>query len=152
MLKKLFFILIVVNVLQGCGYSPMYSSNNKVILDIEEINLNGDWELNNYIKSSLERYSSDSGAEKYKININTIYNKKSITKDSTGKTTNFLFEIEANINLVSTKINKSFIFKENFTMENFEDKLVEKNYETSNKKNIANLIVNKLILQVSRLE
>ena len=152
MLKKLFFILIVVNVLQGCGYSPMYSSNNRVILDIEEINLNGDWELNNYIKSSLERYSSDSGAEKYKININTIYNKKSITKDSTGKTTNFVFEIETSITLTSSKVNKNFVYKEKFTMENFEDKLVEKNYETSNKKNIANLIVNKLILQVSRLE
>ena len=108
MLKKLFFILIVLNILQGCGYSPMYSSNNKLIINIEEITLNGDWELNNYIKSSLERFS--------------------------------------------TKINKSFIFKEKFTMENFEDKLIEKNYERSNKQNIANLIVNKLISQLSRLE
>ena len=152
MLKKLFFILIVLNILQGCGYSPMYSSNNKIIINIEEISLNGDWELNNYIKSSLEKYSSESKTEKYKININTIYKKNSITKDSTGKTTDFLFEIEANINLVSTKINKSFIFKENFTMENFENELVEKNFESSNKKNIANLIVNKLTSQLSRLE
>ena len=152
MLKKLFFILIVLNILQGCGYSRMYSSNNKLIINIEEITLNGDWELNNYIKSSLERYSSESKTEKYKININTIYKKNSITKDSTGKTTNFLFEIEANINLISTKINKSFIFKEKFTMENFEDELIEKNYESSNKQNIANLIVNKLISQLSRLE
>ena len=152
MLKKLFFILIVLNILQGCGYSPMYSSNNKIIINIEEISLNGDWELNNYIKSSLERYSSESKTEKYKININTIYKKNSITKDSTGKTTDFLFEIEANINLVSTKINKSFIFKENFTMENFEDELVEKNFESSNKKNIANLIVNKLTSQLLRIE
>ena len=152
MLKKIFFILIILNILQGCGYSPMYSSNNKIIINIEEISLSGDWELNNYIKSSLQRYSSESKTEKYKININTIYKKNSITKDSTGKTTNFLFEIEANINLVSTKINKSFIFKENFTMENFEDELVEKNFESSNKKNIANLIVNKLTSQLSRLE
>jgi len=152
MLKKLFFILIVLNVLQGCGYSPMYSSNNKIFINIEEIILNGDLELNNYIKSSLKRYSSESESEKYKININTIYNKKSITKDSAGKTTNFLIEIETSMNLISTKINKNYVFKEKFTMENFEDKLVEKNYETSNKKNIANLIVNKLILQVSRLE
>ena len=152
MLKKLFFILIVLSILQGCGYSPMYSSNNKLIINIEEITLNGDWELNNYIKSSLERFSSKSKTEKYKININTIYNKNSITKDSTSKTTNFLFEIEANINLISTKINKNFIFKEKFTMENFEDELIEKNYESSNKQNIANLIVNKLISQLSRLE
>jgi len=37
-------------------------------------------------------------------------------------------------------------------MENFEDKLVEKNFESSNKKNIANLIVNKLTSQLLRIE
>ena len=64
MLKKLFFIWIVLNVLQGCGYSPMYSSNNKIFINIEEIILNGDLELNNYIKSSLKSYSSESESEK----------------------------------------------------------------------------------------
>ena len=152
MLKKIFFILIILNILQGCGYSPMYSTQNQININIEEISLSGDWELNNYIKSSLQRYSSESKTEKYKITINTNYNRSSITKDATGKTTNYLFEIETSINLISTKINKSFIYKDKFKMENFEDKLVEKNYETSNKKNIANLIVNKLILQLSRLE
>ena len=152
MLKKIFFILIILNILQGCGYSPMYSTQNQININIEEISLSGDWELNNYIKSSLQRYSSESKTEKYKITINTNYNRSSITKDATGKTINYLFEIETSINLISTKINKSFIYKDKFKMENFEDKLVEKNYETSNKKNIANLIVNKLILQLSRLE
>jgi len=152
MLKKIFFILIILNILQGCGYTPMYSNKNQININIEEISLSGDWELNNYIKSSLQRYSSESKTEKYKITINTNYNRSSITKDATGKTTNYLFEIETSINLISTKINKSFIYKDKFKMENFEDKLVEKNYETSNKKNIANLIVNKLILQLSRLE
>ena len=152
MLKKIFFILIILNILQGCGYSPMYSTKNQININIEEINLSGDWELNNYIKNNLERYSSESKTQKYKITINTNYNKSSITKDSTGKTTNYLFEIETDINLASTKINENFQYKEKFTMENFEDKLVEKNYETSNKKNIANLIVNKLILQLSLLK
>jgi hypothetical protein len=37
-------------------------------------------------------------------------------------------------------------------MDNFEDSLVEKNYESSNKNNIANLIVDKLIVQLANLE
>ena len=152
MLKKLFLILILLNVLQGCGYSPMYSANNKLMINIEEINSDGDWELNNYIKSSLRRYSSDNKTEKFKIKLDTIYNKSSIEKDSAGNTTKYLFEIEANININSTKINKNFLFKEKFTMDNFEDSLVEKNYESSNKNNIANLIVDKLIVQLANLE
>ena len=152
MLKKLFFILIVLNILQGCGYSPIYSSNNNTKINIEEISLNGDWELNNFIKNSLKRHSSESKTEKFKVYINTIYTKNSITKDSTGKTTNYLLTAEVNINIISTKINKKYMFKETFTMENFEDKLTEKNYESSNKQNISNLIVNKLMIQLSRLE
>jgi len=152
MLKKLFIILILLNVLQGCGYSPMYSVNNKLMINIEEINSDGDWELNNYIKSSLRRHSSDDKTEKFKIKLDTIYNKSSIEKDSAGNTTKYLFEIEVNVNINSTKINKNFLFKEKFTMDNFEDSLVEKNYESSNKKNIANLIVDKLIVQLANLE
>jgi len=152
MLKKLFIILILLNVLQGCGYSPMYSANNKLMINIEEINSDGDWELNNYIKSSLRRHSSDNKTEKFKIKLDTIYNKSSIEKDSAGNTTKYLFEIEANVNINSTKINKNFLFKEKFTMDNFEDSLVEKNYESSNKNNIANLIVDKLIVQLANLE
>ena len=152
MLKKLFIILILLNVLQGCGYSPMYSVNNKLMINIEEINSDGDWELNNYIKSSLRRHSSDNKTEKFKIKLDTIYNKSSIEKDSAGNTTKYLFEIEANVNINSTKINKNFLFKEKFTMDNFEDSLVEKNYESSNKNNIANLIVDKLIVQLANLE
>ena len=152
MLKKLFLILILLNVLQGCGYSPMYSVNNKLMINIEEINSDGDWELNNYIKSSLRRHSSDNKTEKFKIKLDTIYNKSSIEKDSAGNTTKYLYEIEANVNINSTKINKNFLFKEKFTMDNFEDSLVEKNYESSNKNNIANLIVDKLIVQLANLE
>jgi len=152
MLKKLFLILILLNVLQGCGYSPMYSVNNKLMINIEEINSDGDWELNNYIKSSLRRHSSDNKTEKFKIKLDTIYNKSSIEKDSAGNTTKYLFEIEANVNINSTKMNKNFLFKEKFTMDNFEDSLVEKNYESSNKNNIANLIVDKLIVQLANLE
>ena len=152
MLKKLFLILILLNVLQGCGYSPIYSANNKLMINIEEINSDGDWELNNYIKSSLRRHSSDDKTEKFKIKLDTIYNKSSIEKDSAGNTTKYLFEIEANVNINSTKINKNFLFKEKFTMDNFEDSLVEKNYESSNKNNIANLIVDKLIVQLANLE
>ena len=97
MLKKIFFILIILNILQGCGYTPMYLTKNQITMNIEEISLSGDWELNNYIKNSLQRYSSESKTEKYKITINTNYNRSSITKDATGKTTNYLFEIETSI-------------------------------------------------------
>lgn len=37
-------------------------------------------------------------------------------------------------------------------MENFTDQLTRENYEKSNKNNLANIIINKLVMQLSRLE
>lgn len=152
MLKKIFFILLIVNFLQGCGFEPMYSTGTMKKINIEKINLSGDWELNNFIKRSLMRYSSNTNSKKYEITINTNYTTSAISRDSSGVPTDYKFFIEAKINLISGDFNKEYLFKETFTMENFDDELTKKNYEKSNKSNIANLIISKFMTQFSRLE
>lgn len=152
MLKKILYLILVLNFLPSCGYTPMYSSGKLVKFSIDEIIINGDWELNNFIKNSLERYSSKEEAKKYKIIINTNYTENAISRDAAGKTTKYQFIIDADIELISEDFNKKYSFKESFTMENFNDELDKTNYEKSNKNNISNIIVNKLVLQISRLE
>jgi len=154
MFKKKFILLIILLFFNSCGYSPIYLKNNvnKIKFDIDEINLSGDWELNNFIENSLKRYSSKDSIKKYKFLIETSYLKDSITKDLTGKTTNYKFTIEAQINIISNDLNKKYVFKESFIMENFNNELDEKKYESSNKQNLAKTIVNKLVLQLSNLE
>ena len=95
--------------------------------------------------------SSDEPKE-YEININSNYTKNSTTKSSSGDTTNYIYILDININLISDDINENFSYKESFTMENITDELDEKNYETSNKRNIASLIINKFIIRISRLK
>jgi hypothetical protein len=53
----------------------MYSNNKNIKINIENINLSGDWELNNFIKRSLKRYSSKDASKKYDITIATNYTK-----------------------------------------------------------------------------
>jgi len=150
MLKKIFIILFCLNFLQSCGYTPMYSTNKQLKLNFEKIDFSGDWELNNFLEDSLKRYKSNEGMQ-YRIKVNSIYTKNSATKDSSGNTTSYQIDIEANINIASDNLDKNFLFKEKFTMENFSDELSQKNYERSNKRNIANIIVNKFITQLSFL-
>ena len=152
MIKNGLFLILILSFLQSCGYVPMYASGKSIKINIDEINLTGDWELNNFIRNSLNRYSSNTESKKYKINVDTNYLENSISKDATGKTINYEYIIEVKINLISENFNKNYIFKESFKMENFSDELTKQNYEKSNKNNIANLIVNKLILQLSRLQ
>lgn len=150
MLKKIFIILFCLNFLQSCGYTPMHSNNKQFKINFEKIDFSGDWELNNFLEDSLKRYKSNEGI-KYGVKVNSIYTKNSATKDSSGNTTTYQINIEANINIASDNFDKNFLFKEKFTMENFSNELSQKNYERSNKRNIANIIVNKFITQLSFL-
>ena len=150
MLKKIFLILFCLSFLQSCGYTPMYSTNKQFKLNFGKIEYSGDWELNNFLEDSLKRYKSNEGTQ-YKIKVNSIYTKNSVTKDSSGDTTTYQINLEANINITSDNLNKNFLFKEKFTMENFSDELSQRNYERSNKRNLANIIINKLITQLSFL-
>jgi len=152
MLKKKIFFIIILSLLQNCGYTPIHINNNQFKINIEKINFNGDWELNNFIDDSLKRYESKTEARKYNINIDTNYSKKSITKDTAGNTTTYLFTTEAKINVSYENTNKTYVYNESFTMSNLSDELDQTNYESSNKKNIADIIINKLMIQLSRLE
>jgi len=152
MLRKVLFFILVLNFLQSCGFEPIYSIGKLKKINIENIELNGDWELNNFIRTSLKRYSSNKVSKKYNITITTNYTENIISKDSTGNATNYEFIVEAKILVVSENFKKEFFFSEKFLMENFNDQLVKENYERSNKNNIANVIVNKLIIQITHLE
>jgi len=152
MFIKFIFYILIFNFLQSCGFEPMYSTNKGIKINIESINLTGDWNLNNYIKRTLQRYSGSDASKKYDITVATTYTANAISKDSTGKVTKYQFVVEADFLVTSNNFNKNYLFKETFVMENFTDELTKENYERSNKSNIANIIVNKLIMQLSRLE
>ena len=152
MLKKAFTFLLILNFLSGCGYTPMYSSNKMIKFNISKLDLKGDWELNNFLKSSIKRYTSGNESKTYQIMITTNYYEKSITKDSSGNTTNFEFIIEAEVDVAFEDKNKKYFFKESFIMQNFTSELDKTNYERSNKNNIANIIIDKLMIQLSQLE
>ena len=150
MLKKILLILFCLNFLQSCGYTPMYSADKQFKINFEKIEFSGDWELNNFLENSLKRYKSNEGTQ-YIIKVNSIYTKNSATKDSSGNTTTYQINIETNINIASENLNKNYLFKEKFTMQNFSDELSQRDYERSNKQNLANKIINKLITQLSFL-
>ena len=152
MLKKFIFFIFILNFSQSCGFTPMHSNNKTIKINVENISLSGDWDLNNFIKTSLKRYSSKEASKKYDFIITTNYTSNAISKDSTGKAIKYQFIIETDFIVTSENFNKNYSFKESFIMENFTDQLTRENYEKSNKNNIANIIINKLMMQLSRLE
>ena len=57
MIKKIFFTILLLNLLNHCEYKPVYSNQNKLNQKIIITSFTGDKEINNLIASSLKRNS-----------------------------------------------------------------------------------------------
>ena len=146
MLKKNITILFLVLFLTNCGFTPIHLKNNDVNFSIEQINYNGDRDLNNFLKVNLDRYKNEKINNKVFINAETKYEKNVLSKDSTGKVTSFQLKVEAIFLIKST--NKRIKITEKKNMDSMDDKYEEARYEKSIKQSFAYSISNKLISEL----
>ncbi|MDC0853560.1 hypothetical protein OAP58_02685 [Candidatus Pelagibacter sp.] len=148
--KSLIIILLIF--LSHCGFSPMFKNINNSQYNIILESVDGDREINNLIKSNLNRYGYEENRAELKINIKTKYVKDIIAKDSTGKTTDYQIKILTIFELQHNKGLKTITIEEAFDYKSIDDKLAELDYERSIKINLTNIIISKLITQISRLK
>ena len=136
----------------SCGFSPIYSSSNKINFNIETIEITGDNDLTKFLRENLKKYNNETSIKKIKIEGKLIYEKISKTKDLAGNTTQY--ELQANSNFIITAGASSLNFKvlEKFDMKNIKDEFEESDYERAIKENFARSISNKIIMQISRLK
>ena len=144
MIKK-FSIIIALVILTGCGFAPMYSKKNNNNFSIEQINFSGERELNNFLKVGLSRYKSSSD-KKFFIDVESEFSKNIITKDKSGKATNY--ELIANVTFNFESI-KKIEFSEKKIIENLNDSFEQTKQERSVKQIFATSIIDKLINQLS---
>ena len=151
MIKKLTLLLSLTIFLYGCGYSPIYNSSTNSKFDLEVINLEGDNFINRSIKSNLNRYSKKDSDKNFKIKINTIFEKKDLSKDATGKISNYQVIIISTFNISSSSSEKTIIIKENFNLQNSQNTFERQKYEKSIRKSFAESAVNKLVLELIKM-
>lgn len=150
MIKKNILLLIFIIFLNSCGYTPIYSKNNKKNFSIENIQFTGDRELNSFINEELLiYYDNKNNNKKFTILVNSEYTKDVLNKDSAGKIENYIITILVTFNIKSESLEKTLQLKENFTMKNSTILNEQKLYEIEIKKNLINSIVNKLLINLS---
>jgi len=152
MFTKKSLIIFLLIFLSNCGFSPMFKNINNLQYNIIVESLNGDRDINNLIRSNLNRYTSTENKDELKIQVKTEYEKNIIAKDSTGKTTNYQIKISTIFKLDYRENQKIITIEETFDYKSIDDKLTELDYERSIKNNLTNIIINKLITQISRLK
>ena len=138
-MKKIAFFLILLILIQSCGFTPVYVSNERVNFNIESVTYEGDQELNNYIKIRLKKYNSkNSNNTKFKISAKTNYTKKAQSKDSKGNIQSFKVESSVTFLITGNKSKKGYLD----TVDNFREVII--NEGTLNQKKT---IVSKNLLE-----
>ena len=142
MIRKNITLLLLIFILTNCGFSPIYQKNIDVDFSIQNINYEGDRELNNFLKTNLNQYKNEKNINKIDIEVNSIYEKSIFSKNRTGDITNY--QLKAEVTFLIKPLNKEIKITEKNIMSSIDDKFEEARYLRSIKQNFASSIVNKL--------
>ena len=147
MIKKSISLIFLIFFLTNCGFTPVYLSNTNINYSIEQVDYTGDRELNNFLKSNLNKYRNEKIDKKIFIEVNSIYKKNILTKDSTGKITSY--ELEAVVIFLIQPLNKKIQIIEKKIMNSMDDKFEETRQERIIKQSFVSSISNKLISEIN---
>ena len=152
--KKIFtFILLIF--LSSCGYEAIYSVKNIKNYDfsISKLSLIGDREINLKIKQKLNNYTQEIKDINFILKITSTSEKIILAKNATGDSTNFKIETIVNIDVFNKeKLKSNFIITESFNYDNNSNKFELKNYEKEIKRNLADIITEKLIFKLANIK
>ena len=152
-IKKLIPIFLIILFLNSCGYTPRHAVNKNVNFSINIVELKGDREFNNSLKSKIAKYKKkDTSMKVYDLSLTTKYNKNVKSRDVAGLAQEYELVITVNAIVKSELIDpKKLIFKEKFNMKKFEDSFEEKNYEKIMKENLSDIILDRIIVYLFQL-
>ena len=155
MIKKVLFFILITFSLSNCGYSPIYSEKNNTDFEIVSFKIEGNNQINNIAKNRLQKYFNNDSEKKYKIFIKTNYEKISAAKDLTGNTTNINLKISLSLNYIKmnledNSLEKTVLFSKNQIIKRNENNYEQNNYEKILIENMSQLLIDKVILYLSR--
>jgi hypothetical protein len=152
--KKIFtFILLIF--LSSCGYEAIYSVKNIKNYDfsISKLSFIGDREINLKIKQKLNNYTQEIKDINFILKITSTSEKIILAKNNAGDSTSFKIKVIVNIDIFNKENLKSnLIIEESFNYDNNSNKFELKNYEKEIKRNLADIITEKLISKLANIK
>ena len=151
MLKKLLPIIIILFLSTACGFEPKYKGFKGIDFALKLEKSSGDRELNNAIKSQLSRYTKEKdNYDRIKLDLESKFKKISISKNSKGEITRYNLKAEVSLKITSNEETRDVFFIEEFKIDKISDTVEEKNYIQIIKKDFAQSIVRRLILDIRK--
>ena len=146
------FLLIIIFFLNNCGFTPEYAGFKGINFSLNINKIEGDRELNNAIRSQLDRYKNNEiqNIQIINVNIKSKFAKDILSKDSTGKATKYNLKANVEFALDTGEVSRRIKISEEFKIDNIEDNVEENNYIKIIKRNFAEIISEKLILNINQ--
>ena len=143
-MKKIFLVILIL-LLNNCGYTPIYSSKDSNF-KIVNLNANVNNSLTNYIKNSINVFSNENSEKKLNISFNLKENVSVILKDSKGDPAKNRLTITVDLSLfdINNNLVESNSFSESFEYNIDDNKFNLKQYE----KNIKFSLVEQVSQQI----
>ena len=148
-MKKIFPLLIIFLFLQSCGYSPIYSFQNKINFKLNIIEIDGSSKMNDIFKIQIKRFSDKTSEKKLDLKIFTYYEKSILTKNKKGEATKFNIKKIINFKIINSENEENHSFNTETIVDNISDKFEQNNYENSIIENFISSSIEKLILKLS---
>ena len=106
MRKKFIYLFIFFIFLQGCGYSPIYSVQNKTNFKFNIVEINGSNKMNDKFIIQINRFSNDISNNEIDLKISTFYEKNILSKNKKGEATKFLIKKKINFEVTNPEYKK----------------------------------------------
>ena len=146
------FSIIIIFFLNNCGFTPEYAGFKGINFSLNINKIEGDRELNNAIRSQLDRYKNNKiqNIQIINVNIKSKFAKDILSRDSTGKATKYNLKANVEFALDTGEVSRTIKISEEFKIDNIEDNVEENNYIKIIKRNFAEIISEKLILNINQ--
>jgi hypothetical protein len=145
-MKKYIIFISLIFFLTHCGFSPIYVKNSNINFSIENVNYEGDRDLNNFLKTNLDQYKNDKSDRKILLEVTSKYEKTILTKNAASEVTNY--KLIAKVTFLIKPNNKKINITEQEIISSMDDKFEETRKERATKQNFARSISNRLISEL----
>ena len=150
-MKKV-FLIILITFLTQCGYTSLYQDMGKININIKVVDMKGDNQLNNLIRTELQRYQSSDTEKNFLINVESKYTKKTLTKDKTGNVTTLRLTANVNFDVTLNENKYKFSYEEGLNINKSSNSNEQSEYEDIVKRNFTETIRDNLILKLIELK
>ena len=148
-MKRKYILLInilIITILYGCGYKPVYSSKD-LLFKINKITHDNS-KINNQIARSLKSISNDETTNTLNLELNSNKEKIIVSKNKNGDPE--IFELKILVNIKVKNRQKTFSGKQLY--KNIENKFELNEYEIQIEKQIISRIIDEVMLFLLELK